>query len=152
MSAVASTAPAFSQRLKFILIAGFLALSLMVGASATATHVGAQPVDRGLDGFSNACADLQDQANALVAEYSSVGRANPYDPRLDDILTQLRSLGTTWQQIGCQGVYGNIVGAHLISTSKLGIHPINTGGLTVQGTSSQTDTRPVNPGVVNLEG
>jgi hypothetical protein len=151
MFAAAGTTLVLSQRVKFVLIAGFLALSLLVGVSATATHVGAQPVDRGLDGFSNACADLQDQASALVAQYSSVGRANPYDPQLDDILAQLRSLGTTWQQIGCQGVYGNIVGFHLI-TSKTGVHPVDTGGFTVQGTLPQTGARPVNTGGSNIAG
>lgn len=152
MFAAISIAPAFSQRLKFVLVAGLLVLSLLIGASATATHVGAQPVDWGLDGFSNACADLQDQANALVAQYSSVRRANVYDPQLDDILAQLRGIGTTWQQIGCQGVYGNIVGLHLITTGRLCVHPVNTGGFTVQGTSSQTSINPVSTGILKAEG
>jgi hypothetical protein len=116
-----STHPVFTQRLKIALLAGFLALSVMVGAATTATRVGAEPVQRGLDGFSNACADLQDQAGSLVSQYGATAGANPNDPRLDDILSQLRSIGTTWQQIGCQGVYGNILRVVPAGTSSLPI-------------------------------
>lgn len=117
----ASTPPTFTQRLKIVLLAGLLALSLMVGAATTATRVGAEPVQRGLDGFSNACANLQDAASGLVSQYTATATANPGDPRLNDILSQLRSIGTTWQQIGCQGVYGNILRVATAGTSSLPI-------------------------------
>jgi len=108
MFAAVGTHPVLYRRIKPMIVVGFLALSLMVGA-ITAPRVGAEPVQRGLDGFSNACADLQDQAQNLVNQYNATGSANPNDSALDDLLAQLRSVGTTWQQIGCQGVYGNIL-------------------------------------------
>jgi len=98
------------QRIKPMIIAGLLALSLMVGAGATATRVGAEPVGPGIDGVSQACRALQNQAQDLIDEYGRVGRANPNDPRLNDLLAQIRSVGTTWQQIGCQAAFGNIIG------------------------------------------
>ena len=66
--------------------------------------------------------------------------------------TQLRSLGTTWQQIGCQGVYGNIVGFRLVNPGKTGVRLVDPGVFKEQGTLPQPGVRPVNTGVVNLAG
>lgn len=107
MHAVTLTAPAFMQRSRAMIVAGLLALALFAGAGATATRVGAEPVGPGIDGVSQACRGIQNQINDLIGEYGRVGRANANDPRLDDILAQLRSLGTTWNQIGCRAAFGN---------------------------------------------
>ncbi len=108
MFAVVSTHPTFSQRVKPMILAACLALSLMIGAGATATRVGAQPVGPGIDGVSQACRSLQGQAQSLIDEYGRIGRANPNDPQLDVILAQLRSIGADWQRIGCQSGFGRI--------------------------------------------
>lgn len=110
------------QHLKRITLAALLTLALIAGVGVTANQVAAQPVGPGLDSFSAACGNLQSQAQGLADEYSSVGRANPYDPRLDDILAQLRGVGTTWQQIGCQAVFGNILLTAQPSTNNLHVN------------------------------
>jgi hypothetical protein len=143
MFSAVSMHPAFTQRLKIVLLAGFLALSLMVGAATTATRVGAEPVQRGLDGFSNACADLQDQESSLVSQYTATATANPNDPQLDDILAQIRSVGTTWQQIGCQGVYGNIL--KMVPTGASSLPIASVSGSFQQQVPSNTVTLPVTP-------
>jgi hypothetical protein len=80
-----------------------LATAAGLGLLFTTTSVHAEPVRPGLDSFTMACAALQNNANALAKEYKDAS-----DDRRGDIIRELRNIGLTWRQIGCQAVFGSI--------------------------------------------
>jgi hypothetical protein len=131
MFPVVGTHPSLPHRLKSVFVTGLLALTLLAGAAGTVTRVGAEPIAPGGDTVSSECAVLQQQAQDLVAQYRELAIASHgTDPRLDDILAQLREIGREWQQIGCQAAYGGIFGhtvtSPLVFPTGLGVIPGTT--------------------------
>ena len=91
---------------------GILALavcgSLAAGSVGVASRAEARvPDGPRVDSLSAGCGLLQDKADSLREQYDEIGRANPNDPRLDDILAQLRQIGSQWIDV-CAGTFGNI--------------------------------------------
>ena len=92
------------------------ALRMVGHASAQMSQPGADD-----DSFTWGCYQLQQQGNQLIAQYGSVGRANPNYPQLDTILQQIRNIGQTWKDIGCETVFGPI--------SDIAVAPVSTNGI-----------------------
>ncbi len=80
--------------------------------------------------FDFACGDLQDEGDRLRAEYA---RTPSTSPRRDEILARLREIGRTWQQIGCQAVFGS---------------PVRRVNQATHGNGAQTDAGASRPPVV----
>ncbi len=74
---------------------------ILAGSPLTPTFAREKIV--GLDSFSIQCRALQDESDDLIAEY---GRPGTTLDRKEEILTELRNLGMTWNQIGCRKVFG----------------------------------------------
>ena len=68
------------------------------------------------DSLAAGCGALQDEADALRAEYKAVASANPGSARLDEILARLRVIGGQWNDI-CRGTFGNM--AYLVRPDRL---------------------------------
>ena len=77
-----------------------LLIGLGVGAPVGAERVQVPPHG---DSHQRACYKLQQDGDALVKEYAGA----THERRLA-IIQELRNQGTTWRQIGCQAVWGNI--------------------------------------------
>lgn len=83
-----------------------VALGLALGAVAfTVDAADAMKVPLGGDSHQRGCYSLQEQGEALLDEY---GDASTTDARRVEILGELRSIGSTWDQIGCRSVWGDI--------------------------------------------
>ena len=59
----------------------------------------------GLDSLSQECFRVQTAADALRAEYKNEGTTNA---RREDILTELRKLGSYWIAAGCRDLFGDM--------------------------------------------
>ena len=75
------------------------------------------------DTFSAGCLTLQNKGDALIAEYK-----NASNERREQILAELRSNGTTWRQIGCQAVFGDISRIVLPGKRKIPMDAVVVGG------------------------
>ena len=75
------------------------------------------------DTFSAGCLTLQNKGDALIAEYK-----NASNERREQILAELRSNGTTWRQIGCQAVFGDISRIVLPGKRKIPMDAVHVGG------------------------
>ena len=128
----------FNRTARFAALAA-LALALFAGSGIAATPASARVNGPVFDSFSAACLSLQSQADDLRAEYSRVGRENPYSPRLGEILAELRNIGGSWNQIGCGAVFGSIA-LSVVQPPPIG--PVYVGNLGVQ----QALPVPVVPG------
>lgn len=104
MFTAALSAPAFAQRIKVLALSGLLALSLMVGAAATATQVGAERVPPGFDSLTIACAGLQNHARDLAGQFHDASAS-----RREDILAELRNINGVWVAAGCQAAFGGLL-------------------------------------------
>lgn len=90
-----------AHRLGRVLIVG------MVLATATAA-LGTTPAlarikKPGLDSLSQECFRVQTESDKLVAEYKDAT-----NERREEILTELRRLGSYWRAAGCQELFGDI--------------------------------------------
>ncbi len=83
--------------------AALLALALFAGASTAATPASARVNGPVFDTFSAGCLSLQNDADSLIGEYKNATPA-----RREEIIGQLRNIGSTWNQIGCKAVFGSI--------------------------------------------
>lgn len=59
----------------------------------------------GLDSISQECFRVQSEADALRAEYKNEATTNA---RREDILTDLRKLGSYWIAAGCRDLFGDM--------------------------------------------
>lgn len=92
--------------------AGALGMALL-GTLRSTAGVGAERPDAGGDTHQIGCRMIYDRVAALLAEYKEVGQANPADPRLDGILSELRNLGSDWIALRCKDRFGSIAMYHL---------------------------------------
>jgi hypothetical protein len=92
-----------------VIAASLLLVSIL--SAGVVTPASAQPVGPGIDGVSIACRSLQSQADGLIAEYGDEDTTND---RRGEILDELRSIGTSWIQIGCKAAFGNIEGPNIV--------------------------------------
>ncbi len=90
-----------AHRLSRVLIVGVLF------ATATASLGTAPAMARikkpGLDSLSQECFRVQNESDKLRAEYKDATNA-----RREDILTELRKLGSYWIAAGCRDLFGSI--------------------------------------------
>ena len=106
--------------------AALLTLALFAGASTAVTPAAARVNGPVFDSFSAGCLSLQNDSDSLVGEYKNATPA-----RREEIIGQLRNIGSTWNQIGCKAVFGSIsmivkpVGNTVAATN------IETGGVLV---------------------
>ncbi|HEX5500123.1 MAG TPA: hypothetical protein VFX03_12885 [Thermomicrobiales bacterium] len=84
-----------------------LAAALVVTVGS-ANGVGAERPPSGGDSHQQACRALYDRTEQLRNEYKDVASTNPGSNRLDEILTELRNLGSDWKSLHCDDRYGSI--------------------------------------------
>lgn len=89
----------FSRALTAVLISAVVVLPLATSPAL------ARIKKPGLDSLSMECFRVQSEADALRAEYRNENTTNA---RREDILTELRSLGSYWIAAGCRKLYGDI--------------------------------------------
>lgn len=92
--------------------AGALGMALLVTLKSTA-GVGAERPPAGGDTHQIGCRMIYDRSAQLRDEYKRVALANPGDPRLDQILAELRNLGSDWIAIRCKDRFGSIAAIQL---------------------------------------
>ena len=86
-----------------VLAPALLALTLFAGASTAVTPASARVKGPVGDSFSAGCLVLQNQYDDLLSEYKNATPA-----RSLEIINEMRNANTTWNQIGCGAVFGNI--------------------------------------------
>lgn len=91
------------NRVKHVVAAGFVALSLAIGAGSV-SRVSAD-VPRGGDSLQRGCYSLEQRAQNLVAEYGAEGTT---DQRKQEIVHELKQIGSDWNAVGCRSRYGDI--------------------------------------------
>lgn len=89
----------FSRALTAVLISAVVVLPLATSPAL------ARIKKPGLDSLSIECFRVQSEADALRAEYRNENTTND---RREDILTELRALGSYWIAAGCRKLYGDI--------------------------------------------
>ena len=107
-----------------------LAIAAFAGALILAPAANARINGPRITSFDFACGNLQDEGDRLRAEYA---RTPSTSPRRDEILARLREIGRTWQQIGCQAVFGS---------------PVRRVNQATHGDGAQTDEGASRPPVV----
>lgn len=129
-----------SQKFVVPLLAALLVLPVLAPVEAQARINGPA-----LDSFSAGCLLLQNDADRLIAEYKNASMA-----RREEILQQLRNIGSDWINIGCKAVFGSIALTLPDQVPNLDIAGGNAGALPPMSLSdgSNTDsgaTAPTSP-------
>ena len=89
-----------AHRLSRVLIVGMLFVTATASLTAPAMARIKKP---GLDSLSQECFRVQTESDKLVAEYKDATNA-----RREEILTELRRLGSYWIAAGCRDLFGDI--------------------------------------------
>jgi hypothetical protein len=79
-----------------------------------------RPIE-GHDSLAIACRSLRDRADGLIAEY---GREGTSAARRQEIISELRNIGSDWNTIGCRDSFGDI--ALELPRPKLGNRAVPT--------------------------
>jgi hypothetical protein len=131
-----------AHRLSRVLIVGVLFAS--VTASLGTAPAMARIKKPGLDSVSQECFRVQTASDKLIAEYKNASNA-----RRDEILTELRKLGSYWRAAGCQALFGNIAKV-VLPTNDFHAPPASLssvgagdGGSTPAGGSHQSTEPPL---------
>jgi hypothetical protein len=78
----------------------------------------ARPIEGG-DGLAVGCRYLRDQVAGLLAEYKADATT---EARRQEIIGQLRNIGSDWVSVGCQAAFGDLT--FTLQQPKPGIHEI----------------------------
>jgi hypothetical protein len=119
MFSAAGPRSTFHQLARQAIIAACVALVLMVAAGAATNHAAARfnRISPGGDSFQRGCKALQDAVYERLGEYRNDSTTNA---RRGEILNELRTLGGDWRAIGCQAVFGDIVGLITVEPARPG--------------------------------
>jgi hypothetical protein len=101
--------------------------SLVLGSLGLASSAEARVNGPRLDSLSAGCGQLQDESDALRAEYKD---SNTTNARRDEILARLRVIGGHWNDV-CRGTFGDM--AYFVKV-------IATSDITTVGTLEQAPT------------
>jgi hypothetical protein len=99
-----------------MLAATAIALWLALGIGTLANDsAAAKPVPRGRTSLHYECRRVQNEANNLLDEYK---RDSTSAERRDEILAELRAIGSYWRAAGCQAAFGDIVGLQIVEPDR----------------------------------
>jgi hypothetical protein len=127
-----------THNLNSVLIAGMAVV--IAATSLAATPALARIKKPGLDSLSQECFRVQNEADALRAEYKDTSM-----DRREQILVELRALGSYWIAAGCRDLFGDISKFGRLPTTdyKVPESIVDGGG---SGPAPQVKTEQVAPG------
>jgi hypothetical protein len=106
----------YLTRVRGVALVGLLLIAVAAALSQSAE---AKPVPPGGDSHQIACRDLQQRAYDLLDEYKNLEAKNP--ERSQEIMNELRTIGSDWVSIGCKAGFGDIVGLETLPPSRYGL-------------------------------